>query len=169
MATKRSSIFIVVRRFCMDDVAMTMTDTDHAVETPGFTIAGGSRAAEALRYALASAAALALDASLLWVGVTRFGLPPWFAGAITYAAGLAVIYLLSVRWVFARRAVPDARSEFVIFAALGLFGMALNSGTLYAATAAGLALPIAKGISAAIGFAANFVSRRAILFSARAA
>lgn len=168
MATKRSSIFTAVRRFCMDDIAMTMIDTEAPPAVP-FAIAGGSRAAEALRYALASAAALALDASLLWVGVTRFGLPPWFAGAITYAAGLVVIYLLSVRWVFARRVVPDARSEFVIFAVLGLFGMALNSGTLYAATAAGLALPIAKGISAAIGFAANFVSRRAILFSARAA
>lgn len=148
---------------------MTMIDTEANVEAPAFTMAGGSRATEALRYFLASVAALAFDASLLWVGVTKFGLPPWFVGAITYAAGLVLIYALSVRWVFARRVVSNPRSEFMIFAALGLFGMTLNSGTLYVATAAGLALPVAKGISAALGFVANFVSRRAILFSARAA
>ena len=147
---------------------MTMIDTEGAAEAPVFAIAGGGRATEALRYFLASVAALALDASLLWFGVTKLGLPAWFAGAITYAAGLILIYGLSVRWVFARRVVSDARNEFMIFAALGLFGMALNSGTLYVATAAGLALPLAKGISAAIGFVANFVSRKAILFSTRA-
>ncbi len=146
---------------------MTMIDTEVAAEAPVFATGGGSRASEAVRYFLASAAALALDASLLWLGVTRLGLPAWFAGATAYAAGLGLIYGLSVRWVFASRAISDARSEFTIFAALGLVGMALNSGTLYVATAAGLALPLAKGISAAIGFVANFISRKAILFSTR--
>ena len=151
----------------MDDIVMTMIVSELAVEPPVVATVGGSRAAEAVRYFLASVAALTLDASLLWTGVTRLGMPAWVAGAIAYAAGLALIYGLSVRWVFARRAVSDSRSEFIIFAALGLVGMLLNSGTLYVATAAGLALPIAKGISAGIGFVANFVSRKAILFSTR--
>ena len=146
---------------------MTMIDSEIAVERPVFAVPGGSSASEAVRYFAASVAALTLDATLLWLGATRLGLPVWVAGAIAYAAGLVLIYALSVRWVFARRAVPNARSEFVIFAALGLVGMALNSGTLYVATAAGLALPLAKGISAAIGFVANFVSRKAILFTTR--
>lgn len=146
---------------------MTMIDMEVAAEVPVFAAVGGSRAGEAVRYFLASVAALTLDATLLWCGVTKLGLPAWFAGAIAYAVGLILIYGLSVRWVFARRAVSDARSEFMIFAALGLFGMALNSGTLYVATTAGLALPLAKGISAAIGFVANFISRKAILFSTR--
>ena len=127
-----------------------------------------SRISEAVRYFIASAAALALDATLLWFGVTRLGLPAWFAGAFAYAAGLVLVYGLSVRWVFARRAVSDARSEFVVFAALGLFGLVVNSATLYVATSVGLALPLAKGLSAAIGFVANFISRKTILFSARA-
>ena len=139
-----------------------------APTAPVFAAFRAARVAEALRYFLASLAALTLDATLLWIGVATFGLPAWFAGAIAYAAGLALIYALSVRWVFARRAVSDARSEFLIFAALGLVGMVLNSATLYVATSAGLALPLAKGLSAAIGFVANFISRKAILFSTRA-
>ncbi len=146
---------------------MTMIDTEVAAEATVFETVDGSQASEAGRYFLASVAALNLDATLLWIGVTKLGLPAWVAGAIAYAAGLALIYGLSVQWVFAQRAVSDARSEFIIFAALGTVGLALNSGTLYVATAAGIALPLAKGISAAIGFVANFISRKAILFSAR--
>lgn len=147
---------------------MTMIVSEIAVETHGVVAVDGARTSEVVRYFLASVAALTLDASLLWFGVTRLALPAWFAGAIAYAAGLVLIYVLSVRWVFARRTVTDSRNEFMIFAALGLVGMALNSATLYVATSAGLALPLAKGISAAIGFVSNFISRKAILFTQRA-
>ena len=147
---------------------MTMIDLEVAADSPAVRATEGLFAREAVRYFLASLAALTLDASLLWLGAARLGQPAWLAGGIAYAAGLVLIYALSVRWVFAARAVSDTRSEFMIFAALGLVGIALNSGTLYVATAAGLALPLAKAISAAIGFVANFISRKAILFSTRA-
>lgn len=124
-------------------------------------------AREALLYFLASFAALMLDAGLLWIGVTLMGWPAWISGALGYAAGLGLVYALSVRWVFARRAMRDARSEFLVFAALGAVGMALNSATLFVATSVGLTLVLAKALSAAIGFVANFVSRKAILFSIR--
>ena len=80
-------------------------------------------------------------------------------------AGLVLIYVLSVRWVFARRALRDARAEFVLFAALGLVGLLLNALTLFVGTALGLALPLAKTASAGIGFVANFVTRKVLLFS----
>ena len=120
---------------------------------------------EALRYLLASIAALALDVLLLWVGVKDFALAPWLAGALAYGAGLVLVYVLSIHWVFRQRSVRDPRGEFVLFAALGLVGLVLNSATLSAATALGLALPLAKGLSAGIGFTANFVSRKVLLFS----
>ncbi len=147
---------------------MTMIDMQISVASPAASAEGGLFAREAIRYFVASVFALAFDAMLLWIGATRLGLPAWLAGALGYAAGLVLIYVLSVRWVFARRVVSNARSEFMVFAALGMVGMTLNSATLYAATAAGLALPIAKAISAAIGFVANFISRKAILFSTHA-
>lgn len=127
---------------------------------------GSPLAGEAVRYLAASVAALALDAGLLAAGVRGLALEPWLAGALSYAAGLVFIYAVSVRWVFAERTVHDPRREFVAFAVLGLVGLCLNSAVLYAATAAGLALPFAKALSAGIGFTANFVSRKALLFSA---
>ena len=129
--------------------------------------AAPSTSGEALRYLVASIAALSLDAGLLWSGVRWLDLPAWAAGAIGYGAGLVLVYGLSIRWVFARRTVRDARGEFAVFAALGLVGLLLNSLTLHLATGLGLALPLAKALSAGIGFVANFVTRKVLLFSAR--
>ncbi len=126
---------------------------------------GGEAVREVVRYLAASVAALSLDAALLWAGVERVGLPVWLAGSVAYLAGLVLIYVLSVRWVFARRAFRDARDEFVLFAALGLLGLMLNALTLFVGTALGLALPLAKAASAGIGFTANFVTRKVLLFS----
>ena len=97
--------------------------------------------------------------------VKDFAMAPWLAGALSYGAGLALIYALSIHWVFKERTVSDPRGEFVLFAALGLVGLVLNSATLSVATALGLALPLAKGLSAGIGFTANFISRKVLLFS----
>ena len=131
----------------------------------GSVSAARSGAGEALRYLAASAAALALDAGLLWFGVARLAMPAWLAGAVAYGAGLVLIYALSIRWVFARRALRDARGEFFAFALLGVVGLLLNSATLHLATGIGVALPFAKALSAGIGFVANFVSRKVLLFS----
>ena len=120
---------------------------------------------EAIRYLVASLAALSLDATLLWAGVEHLRLPAWIAGTFGYGCGLVLVYGLSIRWVFARRALRSARAEFVLFAALGLVGLLLNAVTLFVATGVGLALPVAKGLSAAIGFVANFITRKVLLFS----
>lgn len=122
---------------------------------------------EAVRYFAASLAALLLDAGLLFVGARALGLAIWLAGALAYGAGLVLIYQLSIRWVFANRTSRDGCSEFMVFAMLGILGLVLNSATLFAATSLGLALPLAKAVSATIGFVANFVSRKLLLFSSR--
>lgn len=124
-----------------------------------------STGGEALRYLAASVLALGLDAGLLWFGTRGFGLASWLAGALAYGAGLVLVYVLSIRWVFSKRAVRDARGEFLLFAVLGLIGLVLNSLMLFVATGLGLTLPLAKALSAGIGFVANFVSRKVLLFS----
>lgn len=123
---------------------------------------------EALRYLIASLAALAVDTGLLWIAVNVFALPVWIAGAIAYLAGLILIYVLSIHWVFVRRSFLNTRGEFAVFAALGLLGLFLNSLVLFAATGLGLALPLAKVLSASAGFVTNFVSRKALLFTGQA-
>ena len=130
---------------------------------------GAAPAREALRYLVASICALALDAGLLWAGTAYLPMAAWVVGAFSYFGGLVLIYLLSIHWVFTRRTLRDERGEFMAFAALGLVGLVLNSTTLWIATGVGIALPIAKALSAGIGFVANFVSRKVLLFSGRRA
>ena len=122
---------------------------------------------EACRYGIASAAALALDFSLLWICVHALTQPLWLAGAIGYLAGLVLIYVLSVRWVFRHRQIRDPRREFMIFALLGCVGLVLNSLTLIVATGLGATLVVAKFVSAAIGFSSNFAIRKLVLFSTK--
>ena len=147
----------------MSLIAADLT-TETSTAPPDLPSASG----EAIRYLVASLAALALDAGLLWAGATLFALPAWLAGAIAYGAGLVFIYILSIRWVFTKRIVRNPRSEFLMFATLGLIGLVINSATLSIATGLGLALPFAKVLSAGIGFVTNFVSRKLLLFTARA-
>ena len=120
---------------------------------------------EAIRYLIASAVALTLDFCVLWTAVHAAALPIWLAGGFGYLAGLALIYGLSVKWVFGHRQIRDRRSEFVIFALLGGVGLGLNSVALSIATAFGATLFAAKLASAAIGFSVNFALRKLVLFT----
>ena len=81
------------------------------------------------------------------------------------SAGLVFIYIVSTHWVFSHRVVRNRRTEFVAFASIGLVGLVLNSIVLSTATLLGASLPFAKAISAAVGFTANFVGRKALLFT----
>jgi putative flippase GtrA len=144
---------------------MTTTAREIEEDAPLVLTPPASVAGEAFRYFAASLVALGIDAAVLAVGVGALGLAPWFAGAFGYAAGLVVVYFLSTHWVFRERAVTNARGEFIAFALLGLVGLLLNSVTLYVATSFGLSLPVAKALSAGVGFSANFITRKVLLFS----
>lgn len=126
----------------------------------------GRVAGEGIRYFGASALALALDFGT-YSGLIRLaGMHYLVAAPIGFALGLAVVYALSTRWVFRQRRLADRRAEFVLFALIGLAGMALNQGIIYAAMAM---MPgwyeIAKIISAGIVFCFNFASRKLLLFT----
>jgi len=124
-------------------------------------------AGEAARYAVAGGAAFVLDFAL-FIGLVRgAGLHYLLAAPLAFAAGLLVVYALSVRWVFAQRRFADARVEFALFAAIGLGGMLLNEAVLYAAVD-GARFPYegAKLLSAALVFGFNFGLRKLFLFTA---
>lgn len=123
-------------------------------------------AGESLRYVAASAIALGVDFGL-YAGLIRLaGVDYLVSAPVGFACGLATIYLLSVRWVFRYRRVADRRAEFAVFAAIGLAGMALNQGVIYATVRL---LPgayeIAKLVSACTVFCFNFVLRKLLLFT----
>ena len=117
-------------------------------------------------YGLASAAALAVDTSVLYAFVHFAGWHYLAASVMGFAAGAAVAYLLSIRFVFRFRQLRNPSLEFASFVALGLVGLLVNAAALFIAiSAVGLGLITAKLFAAGCTFAANFTMRRQLLFA----
>jgi putative flippase GtrA len=121
---------------------------------------------EGARYFAASALALGIDFGV-YVGLIRLADVHYLLAApIGFALGLATIYVLSVRWVFAHRRFADGRLEFALFALIGIAGMALNQLVLYAAVELlSISYELAKLISAGMVFCFNFAFRKLLLFT----
>jgi putative flippase GtrA len=121
---------------------------------------------EASGYALASAAALAVDTSVLYALVQGVGWNYIPASVAAFSAGAVVAYLLSVRFVFPMRKLHNPYVEFISFLTLGLAGVLVNVVALRVAIGAvGLGLVTAKMLAACCTFATNFTLRRQLLFS----
>ncbi len=126
----------------------------------------GELAGETTRYVAAGGAALAADFSVYVALIRLGGVHYLLAAPAGFAVGLALIYALSVRWVFEHRRLADPRLEFALFAAIGIGGMALNEIVIYAAVErAGLSYELAKLAAAAIVFGFNFGLRKIVLFT----
>jgi putative flippase GtrA len=123
-------------------------------------------ARELIRYVGASAAALALDLSLLWLQVAVIGVPYLAAAAISFLCGTALVYWASVSHVFGFRRLESARNEFAVFLAVGLVGLAINLGVIHIGVSRlGLHYLLAKVGAAGCTFLANFAMRRWLLFT----
>lgn len=121
---------------------------------------------EAIRYFAASAVALAVDAGSYIAMIRLGGVHYLIAGLVGFLLGLVTIYVLSVRWVFRQRRLAGRRSEFVIFALIGVFGLLINELVLYVCVAwLSFAPELAKLISAGIVFCCNFLGRKLLLFT----
>lgn len=122
-------------------------------------------ARELVGYGAASACALALDVSLLWILVTFFSVGYVAAATVSFLAGASVAYFLSVRFAFKEHRLKDRRAEFVGFVAIGTLGLAINTGVIAVAVDyLGLHYLIAKFVAAGCTFSCNFVARRQLLF-----
>jgi len=121
---------------------------------------------EGLRYTAAAALAFAVDFGT-YAGLIRLASVPYLLAApIGFTLGLATIYVLSVRWVFAVRRFADARAEFALFALIGVAGLALNQAVLYTGVELlSLSPELAKVLSAGIVFCFNFGLRKLVLFT----
>lgn len=124
--------------------------------------------AEGVGYLIASAVALLVDlgtfALLSW----------WWGGWYTAAAGgflvgSVVAYIISVRWVFVRRAVSSASVELAIFVLIGCFGLLVVQGVMLVCIE-WLDMPgsIARLVAVGFSFTSNFALRKLILFRSRA-
>lgn len=87
------------------------------------------------------------------------------AASIGFCLGLATNYLISVRWVFGNRSLSNKYAEFVVFAVIGLIGLALNDGVIFAGHEyLGIDYRISKLFATGVTLVFNFAARKLILF-----
>jgi putative flippase GtrA len=123
-----------------------------------------------IRYAAASAFALALDYGVLMALTKGFGVGYLQAAAAGFLSGLALIYLLSVRFVFEGRRARAPRVEMFGFLVTGVVGLGITEAMMQIFVGeCGLPLTIAKIATAGLVFLFNFVTRRGLLFKTAAA
>lgn len=122
-------------------------------------------AGEFTRYFAAGLVALCVDFSL-YVALTEIAGWHYIASAtVAFCAGLATVYLFSIHWVFRTRIHVHGVREFVLFSAIGIVGLALTTGVLYALTdLIGIDYRISKIVATAIVFIFNFGCRKFFLF-----
>ena len=115
-------------------------------------------------YGLVSVVALACDYGLL-LALVRAGVFYLLASTISFSVGMVVAYALSVKFVFAARRGLSREMEAAGFFAVGLVGLLLTQGLLYAfVTQVGLAVALAKIPTTGIVFLFNFFCRRGMIF-----
>lgn len=122
-----------------------------------------------VKYGFASVAALALDFATLMLLYKLLGVNHLVAAGVGFLAGLALVYALSVRYVFGDRRRLSARDEIVGFLLTGLAGLALTEGLMHLfVDYACLPVAVSKIPTAGFVFLFNFTARRALIFSAHA-
>jgi len=120
---------------------------------------------EALGYGVASAVALLVDMSMLWVLVEYFRWGYLAAATASFLAGATVAYGLSIKLAFKQHRLRDRRAEFVGFVAIGTVGLAVNAGVISLAVRyLGLHYLLAKCLAAGFTCTCNFIARRQLLF-----
>lgn len=121
---------------------------------------------EVFAYSAASGVGLAVDVGLLWGLVEFAGWHYLLAATLAFVAGTAVVYVLSVGFIFRHRRVKDRRLEFALFATIGVLGVLVNLAVLKLAVDV-FHLHYLLGKLASIGFtfSLNFGLRRGLLFT----
>lgn len=113
----------------------------------------------------AGCAAFGSDFVVLLLLTELAGLNYLLANLFSFAAGLLVSYVLSIKVVFERRRYGHAGKEFLLFALLALISLLFNEGLLYAGVEwLGMHYAPAKAVAAVLVFCCNFVLRKAVLF-----
>jgi putative flippase GtrA len=122
-------------------------------------------AKEAIGYGAASAGALIVDMTILWILVRFFAWGYLAAATTSFLAGATVAYALSLKLAFKQHRLRNRRVEFISFVAIGTAGLVINAGVMSLAVRyLGLHYLLAKCVAAGFTFVCNFIARRQILF-----
>jgi putative flippase GtrA len=119
-------------------------------------------------YFAASVAGLCVDAASLVVLVQWFGMAYLPAATLAFLAGSLAVYLVSVQFAFEYRRVRDVRYEFLMFALLGLAGLAVTLLVMWVAVdLLKVDYRFGKAGAAGASFLTNYAVRKILLFTAR--
>lgn len=120
---------------------------------------------EFVRYIGVGGVAFIADFSALAI-LTLMGLHYLAAVLLAFLLGTWVNYLLSVRWVFAYRAIETRGTELGLYLLVGVITLGISLA-LMAVLVEGLAMHVllAKCVATAFTLIANFGGRRALLFT----
>jgi len=124
---------------------------------------------QVLRYLVSGGVAFLVDVLILTVLTELAGkelLLLWTG--ISFAAGLFVTYIFSIRWVFDTRSLDNQAAELAIFVTIGVVGLCLTELLMhYFAEKCGIHYIISKCITTVLVFIWNFVAKKTILFRNR--
>lgn len=117
------------------------------------------------RYIFVGGMAFVADAFTLWV-CEKF-MDYLFAAAVAFIVGLGVNYLISVKFVFSEsEKVKNKVREFLIYAIIGIVGLALTEVIMYVLTdLCDIYFMASKIVAAAIVLVWNFVARKKIIYT----
>ncbi|ODR94772.1 hypothetical protein AUC69_02825 [Methyloceanibacter superfactus] len=128
----------------------------------------GGQLRQFVLYGAISVAALALDFGLLVFLTEYVGLYYLVSASISFLAGMLLVYVSSISFIFQERRLASKSLEVTSFAAIGIAGLALNGILLWCiTTGTPLSYQLAKVPTAGIVFLFNYFARRNLLFSAR--
>ena len=117
------------------------------------------------RYFFVGGAAFAVDFFLLYTFTEFLKINYLISAALSFIAGLLVNYIISIKWVFAKKGLKNKKVEFLLFAVIGVIGLGFNELIIWIFTDFfKLYYMVSKIISAAIVYMWNFGARKYILY-----
>jgi putative flippase GtrA len=120
------------------------------------------------RYTFVGGVAFIADFGSLYLLTDLAGVYYLYSAAIAFVIGLTINYVLSILWVFKSRSVKNRSIEFMIFAVIGLIGLALNEFIIWFSTERlSIYYLHSKLISTAIVYFWNFLARKYILYKGK--
>lgn len=117
-----------------------------------------------LKFGVVGAVAFFIDYGILMLLSQVVGWDPLPSSVVSFVVSLLFNYVASMHFVFERRDDLSRRRELVIFVALSVIGLGINSAVIWAGTAAlgdgAVAVTATKLVATVVVAVWNFVSRK---------
>jgi len=120
---------------------------------------------EFFRYFWVGGLAFIVDFGSLYIFTEFFRIYYITSATLSFVLGIMVNYFLSIRWVFQKRSVTNKRSEFSIFAIIGVVGLVLSNFLIWFFTEqAHFYYLISKIVAVVFVYLWNYFARKYTLF-----